>query len=498
MAYYKESHELIPNALTIYRIDQPRKWWYASFRLDESKRGVNKRTRIRKSLKTTSKNDAIRKAKQEYYRMRALAEEGLPVKATSWKALRERYHNAVDYSDSTAHRLEMLDIFFGDVEDIKNINNETIGIYEKQRKKFWTTPEGKRRAKKRHARNYPAISDTTLRMEMTGLKAILKWSFKRGLIPFVPEFGFLKDLRRQKGLNYKKRGEITPEMHKAIWGEIAREHREIRERKKNPSYSAAYHTKYRMLGGRPEQFKGEVSQEDFEKEFLRKDYLNNRRMWMYIHALSKGWMIRCSTWTRLKWKDLNFEFYHEGLGKNILEIWIDANIEKTNRERFVYIIDHDTLFSDKGGTLANMLLRWKAITPYNGDDDLVFCNIDGRGARTKLTAMSRYFSALLKRLDIKKDKYDRMISAYSYRHAGISNALRKGISVFKVAQICSNSPTQIRNHYSKVKDLEVMDEFIEVEITRKQERDMARQRAADELIGNLSKINVAIAENMED
>ena len=200
MAYRKDEEVLISNALTIYRLAEAKKgWWYCYIKI----KGHDK---VKKSLRTTSKRDAESAAYKMYYKMRALAEEGLPIKATNWKGLREQYRSAVDYAISTENRLKMLDIFFGDIRDIKDIDNKYIGEYEKKRKVFWQSPEGKKRSKNSHCHNYN-VSDTTLRMEMTTLHSILKWAFMRGLLPFVPEFGFFKRQRRNYGVNYNRRGE---------------------------------------------------------------------------------------------------------------------------------------------------------------------------------------------------------------------------------------------------------------------------------------------------
>jgi hypothetical protein len=77
--------------------------------------------------------------------------------------------------------------------------------------------------------------------------------------------------------------------------------------------------------------------------------------------------------------------------------------------------------------------------------------------------MNVYFGKLLKRLDIRTDDDGRRLTAYSLRHAGISNAIRKGVDVFKISKDADTSPMQIRKHYSKLFDEEGIEDFVEAE-----------------------------------
>lgn len=453
MAYYTEKVELIPNCLSIYRSTQTKKGWWSAYIK------IKGHPRERRSLKTTSKREAEAKAVSLYYKMRSLAEEGLPIKATSWNDLRKRYRNAVDYADSTENRLRMLDIFYGEFNDIKEINTEFIGQYEKKRLNYWSTPEGKRHAKKNNCHNYNT-GETTLRMEMTTLNAILKWAFMRGLIPFVPEIGFFRKTRRY-GINYNTRGEITPTLHRKIWQYLDNEYKALLRRQSDPPDTSFYHAKRRLIN---KTGNNEVTDDEVRATLGRKNIIKNRRMWIYYHCMHKGWMIRCSEWRQLKWHNISTLFYDE-LGKDVLEVEIPKHVSKNKRNRNAYIIDYDTVHGDveKEGTLIRMLKQWHEITPYGEDDDFIFCNIDERGDRNTAAMMNVYFGKLLKRLDIRTDDDGRRLTAYSLRHAGISNAIRNGVDVFKISKAADTSPTQIRKHYSKLFDEEVIEDFVEAE-----------------------------------
>jgi hypothetical protein len=464
-SFYKERHSIIKNCCFIYRIHSNKKgWWYVYITLEQE-------GRIRRSLKTTSRREAEAKAKRLYYKMRSLEEEGLPVLATSWSDLRKRYRAAVDYADTTERRLMMLDIFFEEIKDIKAITTEFIGRYEVKRLTYWETPEGKRRAKKKHHRQYPNPSETTIRMEMTTLHGILKWAFLRGLIPYVPEIGWFRRQKRKsnRALNYKRRGEITNKMHEIIWRHLDKNYKKLQKRRENPTYHNLYQLEYRMRhgysGGKPDKtkaVKGPIDRDWLKDQYLKVDVLNNRRMWLYIHALHKGGMIRCSEWMRLKWKDVR-SYYHDGLGKDVLEIYIPEAVSKVRVARYCYIIDHDTIFGgeDKQGTLARMLGIWKEMTPFAEQNDLIFSCVDGRGERGSITHMSRYFSKLLKKLDIKEDENGLPITSYSYRHKWISDAIRADVPEAKIAKAAGTSTTQIYRAYSHLYEKEVIDDLVE-------------------------------------
>ena len=138
-------------------------------------------------------------------------------------------------------------------------------------------------------------------------------------------------------------------------------------------------------------------------------------------------------WTRAKWGNIS-SFYNHEIGKDVLEVYLSDSVSKNNRARRVFIIDHGTLRGDKKfGTLASMLQEWRNITPHDGDDDYVFCNLYEGSSQSEPAEMGIYFSKLLKKLDLTKNKNGLKLSSYSYRHMGISNALRKGYVVYTIS-----------------------------------------------------------------
>jgi len=482
MAYYKDEEKIF-EGLTIYRIDRPKSkgWWYCYIRI----RRPNKKSEyIRKSLKTTRKKEAEAKAKDLYYKYRAMVEEGLPVYAVSWSRLVEDYNKAVELSDTSLRRITVLGIYFSKFKDIKEITSSVIGEYPKFRKEYWDSPEGARVIKRNGHHHKYKVGTTTIRMEMTLLHSIMKWAFMRGLIPFVPEIKFISRNGRRKELSYKARGPITGKTHEKIWRYLDVEYRKIKKTREKPLKTSWYHHKRRMI----ERYGEDVSLQVMKDNFHKKRLLKNRRMRTYIHCLDKGFAIRCSEWKRLKWKHIDY-FFDEELNKFILEVSVPREISKNRHDRKVFIIDHKTIKGDTlKGTLGIMLDEWKGISPNNKDSDFIFCKLESDDT-DKPAEMGVYFSKILKALKLNVDEDGKMISAYSYRHKGITEALIKGWDVFQVAKICSTSPQQIQKHYEHVLARRFYDDLKDKEMKHIEKREKSRRRLTKEQVVDLQMMS---------
>ena len=289
MAYYEdETVTLIENELTLYKVrNNTRSWWYAYVKIPNQ-------PRIRRSMKTTSRRDAERKAKTLYFKLRSYAEEGLPLLDTSWSMLRKRFKESRHLGDTYKARLKMLDLYFGKYTNIKDITTDIIAVWVEWRKTFWMSKEGKAYLKKHKVKGgrhlYNEIGITTLEREARALRAILHFARDRGLLSYVPEIGLLRGLSRKR-LVRARRAAFTSKEH----GRICR-----------------------YLD---EQYKKALTLQ-VEGEPPRTQLLKNRRMHLWVHLLHKTG-IRPGEAADLLWNNIGKRYDNENK-TYILEIEITA------------------------------------------------------------------------------------------------------------------------------------------------------------------------------
>lgn len=452
MGYYSEDRlDIIPNELGIYQIaNSVRKWWYVYIKLPNE-------PRIRKSLKTTNKREAERKAKDLYFKYRSFSEEGLPIGDVSWKQLRKRYRDSVSYKPTTGHRLKMLDIYFTRFKDIKKINTEDVGQWERWRRQFWSSKQGAEYRKKHNVAGRPLhsdISERTLRMEAVVLKSILSFARERGMLQHVPEIGMLT-----RGRQYLSRGKrhrraaFTGKEHRIITNYLSNQYKEITKASKAKT-TGYYHAKA----------KGNT----YYQTPIRK----NRRMWAWVHLLHKSGL-RPQEAVGLRWCDIGIRHnYDEGV--DLLEIEITEENSKTGQARMVYVVEYSTV--EKGTSyLKKVLDEWRDVSLWSDDNDWVFGNVNKMGKRERKAAMFLYFTRMIKEQFAKHkiknpdskiepliaDKHGREYSSYSYRHFYATRKLEQGINAYYLCEMMGTSMTQLRNHYGHLMTWDTTIQFIE-------------------------------------
>ena len=480
MAYYRDQEVLIDGALTIYRIEGSKKgWWYGYFKI-----GSN--SRIRKSLKTTSRRDAIRLAHDEFNRLTALDSQDLPIRSTSFEDLILLYRSARRCGERVQGFHKMLFLYFGQFNDITEINADNIYQWEKWRIRFWTSKEGLRHIKRTGITGGRClksnISPRTLKSEAIALRSLLRFAFDRGLIPIIPDINILTN--RYTGISdaTHRRAAFT-ENHKArIFRFLNLEYTALlkRQQEKTTGY---YHAK---AAGRV---------------YMAREINKNRRMWAWCHLLNASGL-RPQEAKRLVWNDIQLKF-DANQNLDVLEIHVRAEISKVKRRRVVYVIDFGTLTT--GDTnLHSVLMRWKDVSPHTEPNDFVFCSVDRDADRSKPSDINLYFSRLIKRRFGKpdsiganfepliKDDEGREYSSYSFRHLYATRMLLKGVQSHFLCDMMGTSEKQLFNFYYEASGEQLKERIFEThrhDIQRKSEiseiraqRDaMRRSRAIDAL-----------------
>lgn len=468
MPYYKDHTPIISSGevavCSIYRIEGAKRgWWYVYI-------AIRGERRIRKSLKTTDRREAERKATQLYYKYRALKEEGIPLQDTSWRNLVDRYTKSKAYGSAVERRIKMLNIYFERYTSIKDITASNITNWAIWRKGFWTSKEGERYKRKQGTRGgryqNNDIGETTLHFEANVLKSVLSFAKDRGLIQHIPEIHILQNRKTyRKQMLRHRRAAFTPEQHQRILRWL------------NWQYD-------KYIKAQKENRRGKYYALNDGREYYRRNILTNRRMHLWCHLL-KASGIRCSEAKKLVWKNINIR-YDDLNDVEILEIEITEKVSKVRMSRLVYVIDYATVEYGKS-SLKAVLDSWKAISPYIEDDDLIFCNVNKNGDRKTLANMPTYFTTMIKKTFGKgeaknfepliRDSEGKEYSSYSYRHMWATQKLKDGVNIYFVAEMLGSSPLMIRNHYGHLLTWEMTNEFYEKQAEHNARRKKRQDRA---------------------
>lgn len=450
MASYKSKETLIEGALTIYqRGNNPRPIFYMYAKLPNHKR-------VRKSLKTTHRNVAIKKAKDEYYKLLALDNAGLELGMTSFMDLLDMYQETKMYSETTQHRLKMLSWYFKRFDDVRDIKAASISEWVRWRKVLWTSEEGKKHYKRHSGRGgrykFKNISERTLRMECIALKGLLVFAKDRGIISYIPDIITLTRKRQYKENKQHRRGAITQSQHQRILKKLNDDYRKLVKSQNTPS---TMRTHARTAG------------RVYQELPIRK----NRRLWCFVHLMNMSGL-RVSECLRLKWRHI-IKRHHYERDLPIIEINVDESISKTQVSRKVIIID-TSLIKVGESHLQKVLDTWRNITPLSDDEDWVFGNVVGNGrvktgrvmkdADNKGANMDYYFSRFIKQKlnpPITTDKEGKELTATSYRHKWATTKITQGVPTALVAQLMGTSEIQIKNHYSHLLTWNVKDTIID-------------------------------------
>jgi integrase len=159
--------------------------------------------------------------------------------------------------------------------------------------------------------------------------------------------------------------------------------------------------------------------------------------------IASNTMLRMGELWQLKWGDI--ESIHEtrdadGITRYLVTINVRHETSKVKRDRTVI---------SRGG---EYFLRLKNRSNHTGDDEYVFCSVDGKSRFSK-QKYYMYWKMLMNGifLDYKK----RNITWYSLRHFGITCRLKAGVDIYKLAEIAGTSVATIQAHYGHI-DREMM------------------------------------------
>ena len=367
----------------------------------------------RRSLKTSSRNEAIALAQSLYLSLRARIDQSLPIDASPWVKLAEQFLQ-IRSTDRKANSFEytyvfenFLTPFFGDFEDVTDINDTDIARYWDYRINYWSNHNTTPRAAKaeREVTNKKPYSREAARREAIILRSFFDWLFSRGYIGKKPRIKPPKDIQHTTN----SRGRFSIPDYRLLLRRL-----EAELRKKPSPDRVRYHLpRYRRL----------------------------QRLRYWILLLS-GSGIRPAEAKLLKQKQITL-LHDKASGHQFTQIQLYREQSKNKRaSRSIITFDNELNYHYYQRYLA-------VLADYDpnliGPDKWVFPSFRDK---TQYFDYKSAFKILLKTFDLYRDDEGRPRSSYSLRSFYISRRLEAGCPLYTVAMNCGTSYEQIHRHYA--------------------------------------------------
>tara|TARA_Y100001938_G_scaffold149196_1_gene235242 strand:- start:283 stop:1677 length:1395 start_codon:yes stop_codon:yes gene_type:complete len=367
---------------------------------------------LRKSLRTSSEEDAIVRATNLYHDYLHKHRVDEPLGMTSWRDLVTAYEE--DFPDKTKFQSDAdtyLNTFFGDVRDVRDIDTALVRrfwFWRWERHKDFKKPKG--RVGKGVAYNAsPTPHQNTLKALEVSLKAVLNWGHQNGRLLSLPNYRIPKEIWK-KAPSDNSRGRFDLQAYRQLVRKLYRRAEMIRKRETNT---------------------------------LKQQRVGIERVRFMVLLISNS-CIRPTEAYRLQHKHFK---RREGespeereKGVAYTEIEIPKSVAKTSKARTVITHDYDSTY--------RYYERFKEVLDEydlpTGPDDFVFCKTRDP---SQVASMSFYFRKLLEEFGLHKDDKGRNRVLYSLRSFGITMALERGVPIHIVSFNAGTSVRMIESNY---------------------------------------------------
>ena len=409
MSAYGDKLDLYDGHLFIYTRADSKKGTYQARMTFPNRTGY-----VRRSLKTSSRQEAIHAGTSLYLSLRAKWDQHLPLDHMPWLKLTELYieHRHTERVADTREYLwvitNYIDPFFGHHQDLTKVNSSHIAEYWAYRATYWdnhdTTPLAA--AAGREVTNKRPYSKTAAHREAIILRQIFRFAFERGYIGSVPT---IRTPTRVNEAASRTRGIFTIPQYKSLIATIAHRIRAAPDEGK-----ARYH-------------------------LMKVRRLQRLRYWV---LLLSGSGIRVNEAKQLTQKQIRLVPDRQ-TGQSYTQIDLSKEQSKQQRgARTILTWDYHNNYDYYQRWLA-VLGTWRP--ELIGPDKLVFPSF--RQFDKPFDQMSA-FRLFLKSCDLHIDDNGHARTSYSLRSFYISRRLEAGVPLYVVATNCGTSYDQIYKHYA--------------------------------------------------
>ena len=347
---------------------------------------------VRKSLHTTDKEIAIRKAEEGYVYYRARVQNNEKIFSITSSELRDLF---------LVHIQKMVDnkqLSLGRQTNIKTFTKHYLDFVGKTTKIQNIDPKFFRDYLSFRRKSKSDIQVTVIINESITIKQMYKFAVDENLINvnYKPDFGVMK----------KPNDESVRDSYTPI------EYTELTTISKN-------------------WYKSKDIIEDKQEQYYRR-LLND-----FIIIMANGGF-RTQEVRLLKWKDiLKTTKIDED---TYSEVVIRSENTKINKSRVIEMRRGD------------VFERIKSYSLFTEKDDYIFSSFDKKTVIHK-KRLYEYFNKLTETVKSKYPNFDTTKTLYSLRHLYISIRIQAGLNVYDIAKICGTSLQQIQKHYDSITSL---------------------------------------------
>ena len=428
MSQYKDATEIpgFGSELILYkRADLTSDaWWYRA-------RIRGRRGYIRRSTRETDVVLAMSHAKQSYFQLMGLQDQGLELGKRKVSELAKRFFTALkDTSVNTgpqksAQRIKYIEAtwfrymeeYFGS-KTATDLDMKFVSGYWHHRMQVNKSDEVKLRkivntrrinAKSKSSHNIVETpSYSTLRAEASIINEFMRWCLNERHIGVQLKISATTALSRSEArLASESR---RPTFDDREWSKITRNLNSYVDNvgKMKTTRMNAWH-KYR------------------------------RQMFRYYVLFLSGTGLRVGEAKKLTWRKISTRF-EEAQGHKVLRVIVDADTSKVRRSRTAIGFSEDT---------ALRMEEWRKISKHSSDDDLVFYSQDVDGVQTHCD-FSTNWKAFLTKLDLWKNDKGKTRPIYSLRHYYATQRLKRDTDIYQLALLMGTGVHQVQRHYSHI------------------------------------------------
>lgn len=399
-----EEHVLFNGSLIVFTTRTSKKPW---FQVRISLPGVAG-YQIRKSLKTTDRNEAIHLATELYLDARARFSQGITIEKYTWDMLVDEYlstRTGDNYiRQFTALNKRYFKPFFGKLKTIENITDDMILKFWRFRIDFWKNNDKTARTttfRQRATFVAEEPSYATIRKERSQLRSILRYAADKRHIPTFPiiEHPYRHDKTRDQGhrINKRRRASFT---------------------------RADYDTLTTKMSGlcRRKKWWRDIQKRNWEA--LR----------LAVLLIANG-LIRPQELKLLRYNQI--ELINEGD-----ESWTVIHLHDFQAKTGV----PRQIICEDGSSCYHYIQRYREWALYKDEHDLIFASDNDK---TTPKTFDYTFNQLLKEWNLKYDSAGRPRTLYSLRHFGIEQMLIRNVPPVAIAKIAGTSLKMITDFYDE-------------------------------------------------
>lgn len=406
--------------------------YYARFKIT-NRRAANNQRYITESLRSSSLDVALDRARQRYAEIALLEKQGRAIKSDTVAAEIDKF--LTEYAENLRQRLsgysahmyrgfnKTIVRYFKEYvgrKALQDVSYDDLQDYEKWRQSYWVRQE--RAGIRLHGNAKHRAASRTLEWEIGAFKQFLRWAHTRGRYDGnALDYTFkLDEEGRRSAFTLAQWTKLTSYMRRKTWLEVGKH--------KNDSRLQRY-----------------------------------RRMLQAYVLFMANTGLRVGEARNLSWNDCVFANSSRDEDR-LVRVAVASSHSKVKKRRIVV------------GTAGAHSALWrlfnerKATKDYAKGGDYIWCDVDGQ----PIEHFREGFNTLIRDAGVEFDNEGRKLVIYSLRHTYITFRLKKNVDIYQLAGNCGTSVAMIEKYYSDARSTDFERELTKGYQTQRDDKDRRR------------------------